>query len=284
MKPTEKQGISCQNGPQAPLYQCHQRGLIPGPHESKSAFFNRVALSPPQTPFNASPFHITPDWVPIKEENKGLSTWEAATTWIEEHPNHTRSCQIQLKTSSPFSFYSKKEALSHELVHAARLMFDEPLFEEILAFRTSSHPLRRYLSPLFSIRHALISFFLLTGLSWIFLFLCFYLNYDELSPLAPLLPFSSLSFYAIKLMKAQRLFSSAINNISSTFQQPQKALTAMLSLTDKEIQRFAHSSPTELHHYILEQKETSLRLKQLYDYLTSDAVERPKQCEAEPYT
>ena len=133
------------------LLEYFHRGLIPGPDESEEAFLFRVEqakpLAHPEWSDLALPFKI--DWVPITYSNHKIAWWEGAATWIsgEDLP------AVQLRKSFERGFflgYKRSEVLSHEAVHAARMRFEEPLFEEVLAYSTASQAWKRFLGPLFS--------------------------------------------------------------------------------------------------------------------------------------
>ncbi len=141
------------------LPQLFQRGLIPGPAESEELFLNRLSLLQsekvlhgdeiPETDWNTafdttrSIYGIAPDWVAGFLSHKKLSFWEAGATWELADGQ----CAIQVNDRKAFAL--RTEVLAHELVHVARSAFEEPRFEELLAYRTSSKPWRRWIGPLF---------------------------------------------------------------------------------------------------------------------------------------
>ena len=242
----------------------HKRGLIPGPNETKEDFLLRVNSLKLHPPHPIIFFEITPDWVPIYTK-KGLPFWEGATTWIEG--SH---CSIQLKPT-PF-FYSQEEILSHELVHATRLLFNEPRFEEILAFRTSKNPLRRYFGPLFTRPFESLLFVILLLLSWILYTLDLFLAEGDLGNYALSLPAFILFFCLIRLIRSQWLFRKTLKTLTQILKK--KALSAMLYLTDQEIKKFAGQSKEEIWDYI--HKSPSTRLKQFSSNFLVDYTNREK--------
>ena len=129
------------------LLALFRRGLVPGPNESEEAFIKRAAshfpLSLPEweevAPLLQTEWGFAMDWVPLTYSSEKLLLWEGAVFWIREDG----SSFIQLKKHSP-------EILIHEAVHAAREAFNEPVFEEFLAYATCRASWRRFLGPLFT--------------------------------------------------------------------------------------------------------------------------------------
>lgn len=223
------------------LLELNARGLIPGPAETEADFYQRAAAAK-KNPSDPLPlFDADPDWVEVKYEKKGLMPWEGAATWIEGN-----QCRIQLKPSRLARLYPQEEVIAHEKVHAMRLMFDEPRFEEVLAFRTSENRFRRYFGPLF-IRPAetkvLIGWLLAC---WI---LPEYLLWSFLLP---------VGFLLVRLIRSQRIFSRALTQLQKVTDKP---LAFAARLTDREIELFAKSSPEEIIVYM--EKGKDLRLRQI---------------------
>ncbi len=218
-----------------------KRGLFLGPKETAEAFSLRVNLLTPR--FNPildsakeyfhSLFHATPDWIPLVIDKRGLSFSEAAATWIEEEADKPRTCYIQIKhLKTPF-LYSQEEILAHEMVHATRLMFDEPRFEEILAYQTSKARWRRYFGPLFRSSKESALFMGLCTLSWIG---------SMLDRFFFLLPGVYLFALLVRLIRSQRLFAQALSHLQKTLKDPKEALGVLLRLSDKEIEKCAKDS------------------------------------------
>ncbi len=183
----------------ADLLSYAKRGLIPGPAEEGEAFLKRASKCPPlfQEAWEADVYGFTVDWVPCLYSNKKLPFWEGAATWISEE-----GISVQLRKEfkkGKYMGYQRKEVLSHEAVHAARCAFEEPRFEEILAYRTSCNPVRRWLGPLFRKPWESIAFLL-----------CF--------------PFGL--YLLFRLMRDQRLLTRALKKITPSI---------LVCLTDEEI-------------------------------------------------
>ncbi len=149
--------------------QLYQQGFLPGPKETKEAFFKRISLS---RKIIASPEKyitekslkgsiFTPvDRAYILINNSKYSFFQASSTIILEIEKGVFFALI--KSPSKFSslFVNAEEVLSHEEVHARRAQFEEPKFEEILAYRTSLSRLRRLLSPVISTNKMVVTFYL----------------------------------------------------------------------------------------------------------------------------
>lgn len=133
-----------------------RRGLIPGPQESEEAFIERVQEAVVQDHLawqevastTLSTLGFAVDWVPLLYSSQGLSWWEGAVTWI----GNDSLPQIQLRPvfqKSSFLGYHQEDILTHEAVHAARMCFEEPKFEEMLAYQTARHGWKRLIGPAF---------------------------------------------------------------------------------------------------------------------------------------
>lgn len=131
------------------LLDFYKRGLIPGPREDENVFLQRVSKALPLAPkLDVPKFGITIDWMPILYSNKKLPFWEGAATWIDG--NGLPSIQLREGfQKGSYLGYQRDEVLAHEAVHAARSTFEEPKFEEALAYMTSKSRFRRWLGPLF---------------------------------------------------------------------------------------------------------------------------------------
>jgi len=119
------------------------RGFIPGPKENEESFSQRSEQRS-LAPFSLIEkiYGIAPDWIPMFFSSKNLLPWEAGCAWIDD-----KEVQIQLHPKR--CKFRQEEILAHEAVHAIRAKFDEPRFEEILAYRTSANFLRRVVGPIF---------------------------------------------------------------------------------------------------------------------------------------
>ena len=235
----------------------NQRGFFPGPDETEGEFKERVRmlktskaedLGGPHALLKGL-FGCEPDWVPVLYGNKGLSLWEGAATWIEKG-----SVRIQLKKGFKkgvyLGLYRRDEVLAHELVHLARMAFDEPKFEEMFAYLTAKSKLRRLFGALFrrpfeSTLFVVTAFLPLGALAF---------GSAEWFPILWSLPLLYFSFLAGRLTFARKTLSKCIKSLSTLVENP---LSLALRLTDKEIGLFSRKKPQEIEAYIEEQ--TSFR-------------------------
>lgn len=144
------------------LLVLNSEGLFPGPNESEENFYRRVHAVKEYFYSQASavPRHhwtwaseqlqalygFSPRWCCAVYSSRGLAPWQAAATWIDVKRIYT----IQLRPSRWLPWLvDVDEVLVHEAVHAARAAFNEPKFEEILAYLTSDSKWRQVIGPLF---------------------------------------------------------------------------------------------------------------------------------------
>lgn len=206
-----------------------QRGLIPGPDEDEKTFLERVsrltAQSPNQEESHAITRHLfgfSVDWVPVFYSNQKLPFWEGAAIWIGETPS------IQLRENfkkGSYLGYRREEVLAHEAVHAARVAFEEPRFEEILAYQTSKSRLRRWAGPLFRKPWESALFMVLLVLA--FLGYCW-------------IPLAVLGWLSVRLTWAQWTLQRCLKKLP---------LSLIVCLTDTEIRKFARLSLTDIQAY-----------------------------------
>lgn len=130
------------------LQELAEKGWIAGPNETAEEFAYRYLEGSEYPPIENKSYGFTIDWVPLAFKNKKLSPWEGGATWIE-----SRKAEIQLRAAfekkGRFLGYTKDEIIQHETVHAIRSAFEEPVYEEILAYMTSPKKWRRFVGPLF---------------------------------------------------------------------------------------------------------------------------------------
>ncbi len=227
------------------LKEVFRKGFLAGPHESKEVFEKRINASENLTNIKK----LLPEDAILKKlddtlyyfkSNKKLPLWTAALTWIIEIEKGVKIPILQLpKTPRRFSFASQDEVIAHEKVHALRAAFEEPMFEEIIAYRTSTSKFRRFMGPLFSTTKE-SGAFLITLLTF---------------PFIRALPAIVFFLLFIRLFYRQSLFAKALKNLG--------AKKEMISyLTDNEIKLAAKNQFDFLN-------KKTLRLKQIKE-LTED--------------
>lgn len=205
-----------------------RRGLIPGPNELETDFLDRVQSSLSQGDvemwreahqITQRCFGFSLDWVPVYFSNQKLPFWEGAATWIDKQPS------IQLRKGflkGSYLGYKRAEVLAHESVHGARCKFEEPEFEEILAYQTSSNKLRRFVGPAFQKPWESLVFVLSVGIAsfgqyWLGAILSGYVG--------------------LRLYLSQRKLRLCLKKLP---------LSLILCLTDQEITTFAQLNQKEI--------------------------------------
>ena len=266
-----------------------RQGLIPGPNETKEAFFKRVDYClnlkkeipnslMPDLPFvndelnensevlkegcifSKKIYDISPDWVPLFFSNSDLPFWQGGCAWIfqksEETPKATFfQLRKHFKTNKTFlGIYDRKELITHELCHVGRMQFDESKFEEILAYNTSNASLRKFLGPLFtsSIESGLFLLFLI-----VLVIIDFFSLVYDLMALSTLSFFIHMSFVGLiifgllRLVKKQYQFKKTLKKLES---MTSSAKAVLYRLTDDEIISFS-TWDTEAIKKFAEQKK-----------------------------
>ena len=268
------------------LEEYNHRGWIPGPEETKETYLKRIeALDhfyshPPHDidhfltsrdwkRANEKLIHLydfAPDWIVAYYSNKKLSFFQGAATWISEK-NHLRIPLVQLKKKFEegglFKLYRREEVLAHEAIHAARMQFDEPRFEEMFAYKTSPHFFRRFFGPLFEKPWEANLFIILAFLPIIAeAFRLFWFDHPSFDyVLAPTLTF--LSYLLARLLVLRFTLALALKRLKGMLKNPMKKWAVALRLKDREIFRFAYEKKDKLDAFLKQEK--TLRLQLLKD-------------------
>lgn len=264
----------------ADLIKSGERGWIPGPQETEEAFIKRIEKlhhfyeNPPQEcdqfltdsdwvePLKRvqALYAIKPDWIVAHYLNEKLPFYQGAATWILEKEG-TRFPLIQLKKRfSKKNSSFRSEILAHEAVHAVRLQFDEPFFEELFAYRTSRNFFRRFFGPLFHRNWEALVFILLFLLPLATEIGRFATIDHWIWDLLFWLPWIYTAGLLVRLLSAHLCMSLAIWKLKRKKIAPQHELSFLLRLTDREIFRIALFSPKK---WFKDQK--SLRWRQILD-------------------
>ncbi len=204
-----------------------KRGLLPGPQEAGEAFEKRIQRAAPSyaVQWQETNAILQPlmgfaiDWVPVSKA-KRLFFWEGGATWISDEGAAT----IELKSWG----YKPVEVLTHEAVHVLRCMFQEPRFEEHLAYATSPKKWRRLLGPLFRSSRESIVFLLALALG----------------VFEPLWSLPVFVFFGTRLFIERGIFQKCLKKVS---------LQVASGLTDKEIVLFSKLSIEEIRAYAFQQ-------------------------------
>lgn len=244
-----------------------QRGLIAGPGEKEEAFLERVkAFLAPHShvgdkisseEWNSARqrtkelFGVEVDWVAGFYSKQDLPLWQGAVTWIEEGSAPLIQLRPTLRHRALLGIYKRNEILAHESIHAARTAFEEPRFEELLAYQTSSSCWRRYFGPLFRSNWETMLFFFSLMLFPLFQIALFFLGIDLLWLLP--LPFLAPAYFLIRLIAAQRTFLRCCKALQEATTSP---LHVLLRLTDDEISQIAAKKE-------IKKSKNSLRWRQI---------------------
>lgn len=269
------------------LLSLNQKGFIPGPQEDEEGFLNRVErlrqISAEQMLSLKEPivkddwkgaqvlthelFDVSTDWVPGFYSNKQLPFWQGAAAWICDTEDGIKLPVLQLKRTFKkhhhLGIYSLDEVLAHEALHASRMMFNEPKFEEFLAYRTSKSFLRKWFGPLFrsSWESYFFVFMLLVplGVQITRLFIADNSVMDALF----YLPWLLIGICLLRLLRTHYTFAQCEKNICPCLKQSDRSHAVLFRLTDKEISLFAKMKPNEIRQYIKVQRKNSLRWRLL---------------------
>lgn len=265
----------------------NKKGFIPGPGETEDAFLKRVAFlkqaSSEQILSFEEPIHqevwkeahrltedlfdVSTDWVPAFFSNRQLPFWQGAAAWICETEEGVKLPVLQLKTSfkkqKHFGLYRIDEVLAHEALHATRMQFDQPKFEELLAYRTSQSRFRRWFGPLFrtSKESYLFVFLLLVPLSIQVIRL--FMEDNLLLQVLFFLPWIAIGWGLLRLYRTQLIFSRCEKKIRPCLKNPTQAPAVLFRLTDDEIISFSKMPSEDIHEYIRKQRNNSFRWKLL---------------------
>lgn len=242
------------------LLEFNRRGLIHAPDEPDEIFFRRCQAAPSRSSLSLSSFSqelfdINPDWVEVVYGNKGLRIWEGGCTWIDSEHITLQLNKAFLNKKSYFG-YTQEEIVAHELVHVVRGSFEEPIFEEILAYQTSPSFFRRFFGPFFRTpKESLI----LIGLLFAY---CLATCFETFQ--APLFTIfiSLIAWGLFRLLKAQTIFNRARKKLQ-VLVTPKKVLAVMLRLTDREIIRFSKMPQEEIAAYAQKMAKITLRWQQI---------------------
>lgn len=225
--------------------EMNRLGWIPGPEESEEAYVKRLYIGNSIEEWSKcsadlrKQVDIAPRSFPIFYSNEKLTPWQGAMSWIYEERGVIR-CSIQLRKGK-----INLEALAHEAIHAARAAFDEPKWEEALAYLVSKKKWRRFLGPIVEKSWEAWLFLgaLIAGdLGWIFSE-----SWLSFGPVA-LVMGSGMG----RLLSRQWRLRWAAKRLEELVGEEKEAV--LVRLRDREIELFSRSSKEEIGVYITKQK------------------------------
>lgn len=278
-------------------------GLIPGPTEKEEPFKERCAYClnlkkniKEKIPFSAEDFpteqlfttpfkktkklfDIVPSWIPLFFSNYKLTPWHGGCAWIfQEEEKSPTGAFFQLRQSlrhSPtyLGLYDRDELIAHELSHVGRMQFEEPQFEEVLAYRTSNGKLRRYWGPI--VQSPWESAFFVLALLLIFMLDLFFLFQGSLEIHRSLLwlkliPLALLAFGMGRVILRQHQIKKCLKNLTAAVRLEEKANAILYRLKDSEIKQFGKMTPPEIWKYMIQHKDESLRWRLLSEAYFKD--------------
>lgn len=275
------------------LLMLNEIGFIPGPQEECSAFKKRVDYclnlkdhlpEELKTIFSNEDRHqlesfvhpterlkklydCSPKWTPLFFNNYKLPFWQGGCAWIfqmtEDSPT---SALIQLRqafscSSHYLGVYNREELLMHELCHVGRMMYQEPKFEELLAYRTANSKYRRFIGPLIqsSLESALFLLLLLMLIFFdLFLVLQNLSNAYFVALWLKIIPASIAIAALIRLWKRQVTYAACIKNLKKCIGSD-RAEAVAYRLQDHEIILFSQMTPAEIKDYAALKHQVELR-------------------------
>jgi hypothetical protein len=272
-----------------------KRGLIPGPGESPMDFAERAQYCidlestieqslEGKVPFSEEDAHapdlgsaferteshygIKPDWVPIYFSNAHLTPWHGGCAWIfqmDENSPTSAFLQVrkQFRSSDRYLGWLKRdEVLAHELAHVGRMTFEEPKFEEFLAYQSSSSSWRRWFGPILQATwESLLFVGVLLMILIVDIFLFWYGDLDSYLKLMwlKLIPLGMIGAGVVRLIIRHQQLKKCRQSLSSLTPNPLTINAIIYRLTDEEIIAFGKMDKKALIDYMKREEENALR-------------------------
>jgi hypothetical protein len=225
------------------MHKLNSQGFIPGPKENANQFFKRISSCKKISSFCLKDLNVQligstldffPEWIEVQFSKKKLPFWQGAATWTYLLNEEVTDVFLQLhpvfkEKNTLFGIYKRDEIFLHEFVHVLRSAFDEQLFEELLAYQTSTFSLRKVLGPLFSKPLEVLIFFILLTIPYLSLF---FLETAFLLLFLPLIFFLGLLTRSLMRLK---IYKEALKNARKALVNPLQAENLLLRLKDQEI-------------------------------------------------
>lgn len=280
------------------------QGLIPGADETEIAFIERVtfcqnlkqhlsqkvgtqlpfemddpaaqAMLNEVLPFTQELYGIQPQWVPLMFSNYQLAPWHGGCAWIFQLDEHSPTAaflqlRARFRTSSTYlGFYSRHELIAHELAHVGRMLYQEPQFEEIWAYQSSSSFWRRQLGPIVQSSKESLFFILFLGGVILSDLALLSFPYEKTIHIAWGLKgvlFILIALALSRLLYRQHIFKKCLQNLKILYPQSSLASHLLYRLRDNEIKQFAHFTPAQIIHFMEDAEQSTFRwrfLKTLY--------------------
>lgn len=210
-------------------------------------------------------YAIRPSWIPFFFSNYRLPFWQGGCAWIfQQSESSPVSAFFQLrqvfrKQQTYLGIYPRDELVAHELCHIGRMTYEEPRYEELLAYRTALTPFRRYWGPLFTTPAQSGIFALLLLLILMVDLITLVFNPDLYGSIQwmKLMPLAWIGWLVFDLIRRQRIFNKCRRLL------PEKIL---YRLTDQEMDLFSGMTLEGIDDYGKAQQ--CLRWKLLYQSIS----------------
>lgn len=276
------------------LLEYNNEGLIPSPGENEYEFVERAdkaykikerlyskESSPlktlfkkdseiPPTPIDfdkvysttTALYGIKPKWVPIFFDDYKLAYWHGGSAWIfQEHIDSPKEAFLQIRRE-PSLFYKREEIIAHEMAHIGRMAFDEPRFEEILAYRTSEKKWRQWLGPIIQTGWESASFigilFIIIALDVALLSTGMY-EFMQIAVWLKLIPIAMIFYFLGRLIWLHTTFNRSLKNLQIVLKDTMAANAVIYRLTDFEICLFAKMPTSAIEKYMNDSGNLYLR-------------------------
>lgn len=267
----------------AQLLEWNSLGLVPGPDETLDAFAERATRCltlkqqvigdlQEQLPFVEAElsdesvlsraesttrelFDVYPSWIPLFFSNYQLLPWHGGCAWIfQTDINSPKMAFFQLRKAfaahdTYLGLYHKDELVAHEIAHVGRMAFEEPKYEELIAYQSSQSSFRRWVGPLLQSAYealVLLGLVLLCVIVDLFTLVFAYPGAFTAALWWKLLPLGYLSYLFVRLALRQKTFRRCKERLKEATGNTHAAQAVLFRLTDKEVARFASLPPEQI--------------------------------------
>lgn len=271
------------------LLKWNHLGIIPGPGETQEAFIERARYCeklrerfPQMIPgemraiedfgsalsLSQVCFDIRPTWIPLFFSNYQLRFWQGGCAWIFQETDQAPTAsffqlrQAFRKATKYLGIYDRDEMIAHELAHAGRMMFQEPKYEELLAYQTAVSPFRRWFGSLIQTSYESMILVLLLLFACAFDVIVLFSGNPALFTMSSwfkLAPFAFLLFLLYRLYHKHKTFAQAKVNLGEVVDQ-ENLQAVLYRLTDQEVDVFASMQAQDLMEYAQKQQELRWQL------------------------
>lgn len=207
-------------------------------------------------PLTETWYGMAPSWIPAFFSHKDLLPWHAGCAWIfQESETEPVVAFFQLRPSSGrwsgwlYRGCSRAELVAHEIAHIGRAGYNEPKFEEFLAYQSSSSCWRRFLGPIVEKEWESSVFVLLLG-GIVFLQIFFLLlgGGQFLTGILWLwmLPIGWMSAGFVRLLRRHSTYARLQARLLEIYHDSASAQALLYRLTDEEICAWSGLSSKEI--------------------------------------